>query len=239
MKVQSAYWLGGALLLSVSLLAQGASPEEQVAALKRSLQESQTRIRKYEWIETTAISLKGEEKSRDQKRCYYGADGKLQKLPLTTPAPKQAAPSSGGGRGGRLKERIVENKKDDMKEYMEKAVALIHTYVPPNPATIQAAKDANKMKVQVLEPGKRLRLAVKDYLQPQDLLALELDPAASRLLNLNVASFLGSPDDAVGLTVKFGALADTTSYPAEITLDAKAKNIRVVVSNSGYRPIAQ
>jgi hypothetical protein len=238
-KVQSARWLGGALLLSVSLLAQGASPDEPVAALKRSLQESQTRIRKYEWIQTTAISLKGEEKSRDQKRCYYGADGKLQKLPLTAPAPKQAAPSSGGGRGGRLKERVVENKKDDMKEYMEKAVALIQTYVPPDPATIQAAKDASKMTLQVLEPGKRLRLEFKDYLQPQDLLALELDPAASRLLNLNVATFLGAPDDAVGLTVKFGALADSTSYPAEITLDAKAKNIRVVVSNSGYRPIAQ
>jgi len=226
------------LMLSASLLAQGASPDEQVAALKRSLQESQTGIRKYEWIQTTAISLKGEEKSRDQKRCYYGADGKLQKLPVAAPAPKQAA-QAGGGRGGRVRERVVENKKDEMKEYMEKAVALIQTYVPPDPAKVQAAKDANKMKVQVLEPGKRLRLEFKDYLQPQDLLALELDPAAAQLLTVNVATFLGSADDPVGLTVKFGALADNTSYPAEITLDAKAKNIRVVVSNSGYKPIAR
>jgi hypothetical protein len=36
--------------------------------------------RSYEWIETTAVSVKGEEKSRTRKRCDYGADGKLEKV---------------------------------------------------------------------------------------------------------------------------------------------------------------
>jgi hypothetical protein len=31
-------------------------------------------------------------------------------------------------------------------------------------------------------------------------------------------------------------LPDGTSYIAQTTLDAKAKNIRVVVENSGHRP---
>ena len=66
--------------ISASLAAQGPSPDERVAALKQSLQESQGRIRQSEWIETTVISLKGEEKARTQKRCYYGADGGLEKL---------------------------------------------------------------------------------------------------------------------------------------------------------------
>jgi hypothetical protein len=46
--------------------------EQRVAALKQSIAESQARLRKYEWIETTIISLKGEEKDRKEQRCYYG-----------------------------------------------------------------------------------------------------------------------------------------------------------------------
>src|SRR5688572_26856293 len=96
------------------------SPDQMVAALKQNLAESQKRLRQYEWIETTALSLKGEEKSRKQQRVYYGADGKLIKLPMGE-APAEAAQGGGGRRGGRLKERVVENKKDEMADYMEKA----------------------------------------------------------------------------------------------------------------------
>ena len=65
-----------------------ATPDQMVAALKQNLAESQQRLRKYEWIETTALSLKGEEKSRKQQRVYYGADGKLTKLPIGSPSLK-------------------------------------------------------------------------------------------------------------------------------------------------------
>ena len=70
------------------------SPDQLVAALKQNMAESQKRLRQYEWIETTAISLKGEEKSRKQQRVYYGADGKLTKVPMGEPKP--AAEPSGG-----------------------------------------------------------------------------------------------------------------------------------------------
>jgi hypothetical protein len=42
----------------------------------------------------------------------------------------------------------------------------------------------------------------------------------------------------VTLDVSFGALPDGTTYTAQTTLDAKAKNIRVVIENSGHRPLA-
>ena len=57
------------------------APKERVAAIKKWFAESQARLRNYEWIETTVVSLKGEEKSRTQMRCYYGAEGKVQKIP--------------------------------------------------------------------------------------------------------------------------------------------------------------
>lgn len=228
---------------SARLTAQAApSPEERVAALKKSLGENAAKLRGYEWVETTIISLKGEEKARKQQRCYYGADGKVQKVPIADAAPKaEAAPSGGrGGRrgGGKVKENIVENKKDDMKEYMERAAALIHQYVPPAPDKIQAVKDAGKLKIAPVESGK-VRLELPDYVQPGDKLTIDVNAAANSLAAVNVASYLDKKEDTVTLDVKFATLPDGTSYTGQTTLDAKAKNITVVIQNSGYRPVTK
>jgi hypothetical protein len=131
---------------------QGPSAVEQrVVALKQSLQESQAQLRKYEWIETTIVSLKGEEKDRKQQRCYYGVDGKVEKVLLDE---QSAAPPS----GGRLKRKIVASKKEGMKEYMESAGSLIQRYAPPNPADIESAKKREKV---ALRPGQGGRVRVE------------------------------------------------------------------------------
>jgi hypothetical protein len=218
--------------------AQGpATPDQMVAALKTNLAASQKRLRQYEWIETTAISLKGEEKSRKQQRVYYGADGKLTKVPMGEPQP-EAAQGGGGRRGGRLKGRIVENKKSEMQDYMERAAALIHRYVPPDPAQIQKAKDAGNMRVGPPQQG-NVRVEFPNFVHPSDLLAIDVDAAASNLKAISVATYLDKREDAVTLDVRFGTLTDGTSYAAQTTLDAKAKNIRVVIENSGHRPLAR
>jgi hypothetical protein len=205
--------------------------EQRVAALKQSIAQSQALLRKYEWIETTIISLKGEEKDRKQQRCYYGADGQLQKVLLSD---EKAAPPS----GGRLKKRIVANKTAGMKEYMESAANLIHRYVPPNPADIDSAKQRQKV---ALRPGQggRVRLEFTDYIQAGDLMTVDVDAAANALIGVGVNTYLDKPEDAVTLTVGFGALPDGASYNPQITLDAKAKNITVVIQNSGHRPLSQ
>jgi len=234
--------LVGAALVGAALVVAGPgraltaqtppSPDQLVAALKQNLADGQKRLRQYEWIETTTIALKGEEKARTQKRVYYGADGKLTKVPMGEPAPK-AAPS--GERGGRLKAKVVENKKDDMKDYMERASALIQKYVPPNAASIQKAKDAGHMTVQPPQAGK-IHVEFKDFVQPADLLSLDVSDKAM-LLGLKVATYLDKKEDAVTLDVGFGALTDGTSYTAKTTLNAAAKNLTVVVPNAGHKPL--
>ena len=50
----------------------GGGPD-RVAAFKQSMQEGLAKIRQYEWVETTIISLKGEEKARKQSASSTGA----------------------------------------------------------------------------------------------------------------------------------------------------------------------
>ncbi|MGE5358495.1 MAG: hypothetical protein ACM3NQ_05710, partial [Bacteroidales bacterium] len=170
----------------------GASKADAVAALKQSLQQGLAKARAYEWVETTIISMKGEEKSRKQQRCYYGADGKVQKVPIEgqQTAAQPAKSSAGrGGRGGKLKQQVIENKKEEISEYMKKAVQLIHGYVPPDPAKIQAAKDAGRVKVNP-QGGGTAQVVIADYQLPGDSMTISLDPAAGKLLGLGVNSYI-------------------------------------------------
>ena len=121
---------------------------------------------------------------------------------------------------------------------MEKAAALIHQYVPPDPDLVQKAKDGGKLAVKPIDGG-RVQLAFTDYLQPGDRFTIDVNAAASNLAALKVATFLEKPEDTVALDVRFAALPDGTSYTSQTTLDAKAKNITVVIQNSGHRPVTK
>ena len=207
--------------------AQTESVPERLDALKASLAASQAALRQYEWIETTVVSLKGDEKSREQNRCYYGAEGGVQRVPLAEPEPEKK------GRG--LRGKIVERKKEELTDYMQEAIAMVKSYMPPSPAQVQAAKDAGRVSVDILEPGKRVRLNIRDYAKPGDTLSVEMDTATNRLLGFSVKTYLEKADDAVSLEASLGSLADGTTITAVTTLVAAAKNLKVTVENSGYR----
>jgi hypothetical protein len=203
------------------------SPEARVAALKTSLQTGLAGQRNYEWIETTAVSMKGEEKKRTQNRCYYGADGKLEKVPI------EGESESGGKRG--LRGKAVENKKEDIGETMKQAVALVKGYVPPDPARIQAAKEAGKLAVMSPDPSGQVQVKISDYLKPGDSMTMSLDAAKNSLLGIAVNSYMKDADDVVTMKATLGALGDGTIYPATITLDIKSENLTVAIENSGYK----
>jgi hypothetical protein len=121
---------------------------------------------------------------------------------------------------------------------MGRAAALIHSYVPPNPEKIQAAKDAKRIAVTP-QAGGKVSLVISQYLQPGDALTLDVDGAANRLVGLGVNTYLDKPDETVTLAVQMNALPDGAIYAAQTTLEAKAKNITVVIQNSGYRPVSR
>jgi len=222
----------GLVALASPAVAQQPGAAERAAVLKATPAASQAVLKQYEWIETTVVSLNGEEKSRKQQRCYYGADGVIQKVEL-------GQTSAGKEPRGPLRRRIAEKKKEELTDYMKSAVALVKTYVPPGPAKIQAAKDAGNVSIEVLEPGKRARINFKNYEKPGDDLGVEVDLLSNRPLGVKVATYLDDASDAVTLDVRMSQLTDGTVYPASATLNATARKLTVTVENSGYRKMSQ
>jgi hypothetical protein len=221
----------GALVGSDLAIAQGPQPslQDRVVALKTTFGASQANLRHYEWIETTVVSLNGEEKSRKQQRCYYGADGVLQKVLVDASPPPPTKPG--------LRGRIIANKTAQLTDYMQSAVGLVKSYVPPDPARIQASKDAGKVTIQMLDPGKRAQVNFHDYQKPGDNLAIVVDLANNVVAGLAVSSYLDGATDVVTLDAKMGQLSDGTIYASDITLNGAAKNLTVAVQNTGYRKI--
>jgi hypothetical protein len=209
--------------------------QEKVAAAKQAAAQNQQALRAYTWVEKTELSLKGEVKNTKLQSCVYGADGKVIKTPLSEPAAKEA--DSGRGRQKRVKAKVVENKKEEMKEDMEGAVALVHQYVPPAPDKIQAAMAASKITVTPGAGTNTLRIA--DYAKAGDSLVLALDAAGKGIKKIDVDTWKDDPKDKVTLDVQMQSLPDGTSYAGTIVLAIPSSKIEVRITNSQYQKLAK
>jgi len=203
------------------------SQQERIAALKASLQTGLAGQRSYEWIETTAVSLKGEEKTRKQNRCYYDVQGELQKVP-TGEAP--AAKKPRGVRG-----RVAANKKEDIETAIQEAMALVKQYLPPDPERIQAAVDAGKLSITPPDGAGRIAITISDYLKAGDSVKLDLDAGKNALLGIGVKTFMEKAKDAVSLDASLAALPDGTIYVATVALDVTSEKLRIDIQNGGHK----
>jgi len=216
-------------LLAALIVPQGLfAQQDKVAALKQSLSANEKLQKQYRWVETTVISLKGEEKSRIQKQCFYGPDGKVQKQQLTAP-PQESAP-------GGMKGKIAAKKKEEITATMKQAVALVQSYVPPDPQRIQAVKTAGNLAMNSTGPDS-IRLDLRNYVKSGDTLSLGLDTARNAIQTVSVKSYLESEKDAITLEVTFARLREGLSYPGNIVLNVPGEKIQVVVQNSNYQRV--
>jgi hypothetical protein len=214
-----------ALLATVSGVAQNSELQEKLAAAKQAAAENKQKLRQYQWIETTQLTLKGDAKPSSQQSCQYGPDGQVQKTAI---GPPPQPPS-----GGKMKQKMIAKKKEEMKDYMQDVKAVLSMYVPPDPQKMQAAYQAGKVSLNPV-PG-AANLIFTDYAQPKDKMTLTFDTAAKKITSLVIDTYMGEEKDAVTLKVKMGSLPDGTNYEQQTVLNATAKQLVVTTTNSNYQ----
>ena len=82
--------------------------------------------------------------------------------------------------GGKLKQRIVEKKNEEMADYMGDVKSLLAMYVPPNPQKMQQAMQAGNVSLSRDAGAGLVNLTFKDYAQPGDQMVVAFDPTARR-----------------------------------------------------------
>jgi hypothetical protein len=207
--------------------AQNSDLQQRLAAVKQAMAENKQKLQQYQWIETTQLTLKGDPKPPSENLCQYGPDGQVQKSPVGPP-PQQPS-------GGRMKERIIEKKKAEMKEYMTEVKGLLGMYVPPNPQTMEQAYQAGKASLN--PAGNIVNLVFRDYAQPGDQMTLSFDTNARKVTSVSVNTYMGETKDAVTLQVQMASLPDGTNYVQQTILTASAKQLSATTSNSHYQKL--
>lgn len=230
--------LAGVSLLGLRAIAQNPEVQQRLAEVKAASAQNKQVLATYTWQEQDTISLKGEVKKQDSYQVRLGPEGKPLKTPLS-PAPAQAqpAPSQGGHRGGRLKEKVVANKKEEYKEYAQKIGALAHSYAPPDPAKLQQAFQQGNLKLSPGATPGQVQLLITNYLKPNDSMKITFDKAAKAIQNVQIASYLDTPSDAANIAVQFAKLPDGTNHIATMTVEGVGKQLKVAVSNSNYQKL--
>ncbi|HXZ81247.1 MAG TPA: hypothetical protein VEG30_15065 [Terriglobales bacterium] len=220
-------------------LAAGQNPElqQKVAQIKEASARNKQALAQYTWVETVTISLKGEQKKQEHFQVRLGPDGKPQKTSLDPPA--QASSESGGGRRqGRLKEHVVEKKKEEYKEYADQIKALIQQYVPPEKELLEQARQQGNITLGPA-PGAsgEYSLVISNYVKSGDKMSLLIDGAKKDLASISIASYLDNPSDAVNVSVQFSAIPGGPNHVSGETINGVSKQLTIAVQNSNYQKL--
>ena len=218
------------MLLGYSLAAaQNPQLEEKVMAIKQAQALNKQKLAQYTWQETETISIKGDVKDTKIYQVQLGPNGQPQKTEIN----EQKA-QSGGGRQGRLKQRVIEKKTEEYQEYGQQIGALAKQYTTPDPDRLMQAKQQGNISLQMGQGG-TLNLVIKNYVKPNDSVTMAIDPQTKSPVRVQVSSYLSDPSDAVNITANFARLPDGTNHVASTTINGVSKQLTINDQNSNYQ----
>jgi hypothetical protein len=221
--------LGVVATLTQPISAQNPELQQKIADLKTAAAANKQALAQYTYVQTTTVSLKGDVKKVTHDQVVTGPDGKPQKTSLDPPtAPPQPS-------GGRLKQRIIENKKDEFMEYADSIKALIQQYLPPDKDLIQqAAASGNITLTSGGAPG-TAQLLISNYVKQGDKMTIVLNKAAGGLQSVSIATYLSDPSDAVTVNVQYATIPGGPNHPGTVTINGVSKQLTIVQQNGSYR----
>src|SRR5829696_856980 len=213
------------VLCSAVVLAQDNVQPSFAASQKANAQT----LRQYSWKSRTEIKLKGESKNVKLEQVRYDANGKLEKTPIG--APPAAAP---GGRGDRLKAKVIENKKEEFGEMMQGLGQLVASYGQVPPDKLQAFKaTATTGRGEGALQGTE-QIHGLNVLEQGDSITIWIDPASQMMRRVEIKTIYDKKP--VTVVADYQSLPNGPTYMAHAVLTYPEKNVELTVDNSDYVP---
>jgi hypothetical protein len=219
-------------LCACLLAAQGPELQQKIAEIKQAAAANKQALTQYTWTEQDTISLKGEQKKQEQFQVRLGPDGTPQKTPLDAPA-APSAPS-----GGRLKQHVVEKKKEEYKDYADQIKTLIQQYLPPDKEKIEEARQKGNITLGSAAgaPG-QYQAVISNYIKQGDKMTLVMDATQKNIVRLSIATYLSDPTDAVTVDAEFSPIPGGPNHVSSETINGVSKQLTIVVQNSNYQSL--
>ena len=237
MKTAARRLLNGSVIAGLLMVAGGAAHAQDKMTFAEAQKVNAQALRQYLWQSRTEIKVKGESKNVKLEQVRYDIDGKLEKTPIGgTPAAAPAQPS--GGRRGRLKERVIENKKEEFGKEMQDLAALVMSYAHMPPDKTQAFAKSATVTPGSGDTAGLVQLRGASVLQPGDAMTVWADPKTQAMRRVEIQTALDQKPVSVQAT--FGPVetgGPTAMLKAVLTYPDK--QVELTVENFDYKRVAQ
>ena len=190
--------------------------------------ENAAAMHRFTWKSRTELKLKGESKKVKVEQVRYGADGQLQKITLeeSSPAPEE---QKRGRRGGRLKQKVIENKKEEFADLMQQLVVVAQSYGHIPPVQLQAfLKNAQFSMGKGTYEG-TIQITGMGALNPQDSMNIWIDKQTLMMRRIEISTLLDQKP--VQMTSEYIQMTNGPNFQSRATLEYPAKQIQVTVAN--------
>ena len=196
----------------------------EVVLVRDEVTRSLQALQHYTWTERTDVSVGGKPKSSATFLCHYDGSGELIRKPVSDNSKKPA---------NQFSNRPVVRKRADLEDYIDRALASMRDYLPLKPDRIQYMLEHNQ--VAYTKSGQnKAEFRISSYFQDGDSIVFTCDPVSKAMLQLNVATTLGSPKDPVTMEALFETLPDGITHLANATLNATRRKVQVNRTNFSY-----
>ena len=214
-----------AILYCAILAATAQVPPDSGAAIGRKWKQNADALREYSHQRRTEIRVKGEVKGTRVELIRY-VDGEKETVPLETPAQ-----SAGPARGGGLRGRMVQKKREQMRDEIGRLRQLLESYTAPQSgmrdllgkAAISRTGSGDDAAIQVVGQG---------VVTPSDSVILTWSVVHQRPEKIEVRSELdGKP---VTVTVDYAQLPNGPFYAARAVISAPKNDLVLNIEEFDY-----
>lgn len=210
-------------------------PQEPQPDIKRRFTEAQKRnaatLRQYTWRSRTELRLKGETKKVRVEQVRFDASGQQQKT-LLEESP-QGEPQA---RGGPLRRKIVQKKKEEFAELMRDMVKLVTSYAHIPAERMEAFVTKAQFSLGKGAHAGTIQISGQNAVQAGDTMKLWVDRQTMMMHRVEIQTPL--EDKPVYVVLDFQDIPNGPTCQSAVTLDYPEKKIQVLIRNSDYRPRA-
>lgn len=191
-------------------------------------QQNAQALRQYTWKSRTEIQKGGETKNAQVNLMRYGADGRLEKM-LVSSTPQQNLPTRG------IRGLIAQKRKEDFLETVDSLGAIAKSYGELPPQQIERFMAAATVTPEMVGGQKLFRVSGSNVLQPSDSMTLWVDAVTRRLRKVEVQTTLEKKP--VRVVSDFQDLPAGPTFMARSVVDYPSKELTLITENFDYERV--
>ncbi|SRR6266545_5041555 len=216
------------LLITIAAVAAGQTASETGPAFGQRIKHNSEDLKQYSYKRRTEITVKGRSRARVELVRYV--DGKMHTVPLEAPQHRPEQPH-GYGLRGRMMQKRVEKKKEEMKEEVAALTSLLQRYSPGSDSMRSALQKAAISRT-ASGPDADVKLEARGMVNPNDSFSLVWSVVDSRPAKIEIRTELDNKPVQVG--IEYASLPEGPFYAAHTVVSAPKKDLRVSIDTFDY-----